>query len=279
MFLKEFVPVNCLLEPWIFTTNIKETSEFMPFYKGILEFDYGNYRFNSQFRHLVVQRGYKPVFNGVILDVQKSKYYTSTPEMILPLIAKLILKENVIIDRFIMTSNSPISNQLVNLQEFNSNKSPELAIMETVLLQNQNTLGMIINDRDLDKLNSTLVSEKNTGVQIDFVRHGFLVKEFQNLVNVDLIKLITLLEKSFQKPLKKDYLSRLTRNLDRIIIAGDYLGAIIITSEDGLYYLDKFSVDPDTQGMGVADILWKRTRKEYQDLFWRSRVDNPVNKW
>lgn len=38
-------------------------------------------------------------------------------------------------------------------------------------------------------------------------------------------------------------------------------------------------MDPETQGMGVADILWKRLVKEYPDLFWRSRIDNPVNKW
>jgi len=31
--------------------------------------------------------------------------------------------------------------------------------------------------------------------------------------------------------------------------------------------------------MGVADILWKRLKTENKDLFWRSRLDNPVNKW
>ena len=31
--------------------------------------------------------------------------------------------------------------------------------------------------------------------------------------------------------------------------------------------------------MGVADILWKKLKILYPDLFWRSRIDNPVNKW
>jgi len=242
LYLSEFYPVNLLLEPWIFTTNIKDTREFMPFYKGILEFDHGIYRFNTQFRRLVLNGEYKPVFNGVILNVEKQKYYTETPGIVLPIISKLLVKENVIMDRFITTSDSTnLSNDLINLQEWKG-RTRELEIMENVLLQNQNTLGMIINEKDLDKLNSTLVSEKNLGFKMDLVRHGFVLKEFQNLDFVDLDKLVKLLEKSFQKSLKKDYLKKLKRNLYRIIIAGDYLGAIIITREDGLVYLDKFSV-------------------------------------
>jgi hypothetical protein len=242
LYLKEFYPVNLLLEPWIFTTHIKDTTDFMPFYKGILEFDHGNYRFNTLFRNLVLKGGYKPVFNGVILNVQEQKYYTETPEIVLPLISQLLVKEDVTMDRFITTSDSTtLSNDLINLQEWKG-RTRELEIMENVLLQNQNTLGMIVNQKDLDKLNSTLVSEKNIGFKMDLVRHGFVLKEYQNLDFVDLDKLVTLLEKSFQKSLKKDYLKRLKRNLDSIIIAGDYLGAIIITREDGLLYLDKFSV-------------------------------------
>ncbi|KAJ3314916.1 Amino-acid acetyltransferase, mitochondrial, partial [Blyttiomyces sp. JEL0837] len=73
-----------------------------------------------------------------------------------------------------------------------------------------------------------------------------------------------------------------------VIVAGDYDGAAIVTWEpfgdanddkNGCYYLDKFAVAPKSQGIGVADILWKRLCLEFPDLMWRSRADNPVNKW
>jgi amino-acid N-acetyltransferase len=114
------------------------------------------------------------------------------------------------------------------------------------------------------------------------LRKGLSVKEFTNLGDLNQDRLWGLLEASFSKSLMTDsYDARLERSLDRIILTGDYQGAAIITREGPhhLPYLDKFSVAPSAQGMGVADILWTRIRNLYPDLFWRSRTDNPVNKW
>ena len=121
------------------------------------------------------------------------------------------------------------------------------------------------------------------------LRHGFRLRTYTSLAELDLPRLQALLEKSFKKRLKsQDYWSRLESTLDSIVIAGDYAGATIVTREsvvsqansDGfLLYLDKFAVAPTAQGMGVADILWRQLRASYKDIFWRSRSDNPVNKW
>ncbi len=43
--------------------------------------------------------------------------------------------------------------------------------------------------------------------------------------------------------------------------------------------MDKFAVSPDSQGIGVADILWKRMKHDYPNMLWRSRAENPVNNW
>ncbi|KAI8916889.1 hypothetical protein BC831DRAFT_485698 [Entophlyctis helioformis] len=118
-------------------------------------------------------------------------------------------------------------------------------------------------------------------------RNGLHVERHSSLATVDLARLQTLLEASFQKHLDaKAFFDRLDRVGSCILIAGDYDGAVIVTMERNvdtgamdLPYLDKFAVAPSSQGMGVADILWSRLKAECPDLSWRSRCSNPVNKW
>ncbi|KAG5951047.1 hypothetical protein E4U53_003871 [Claviceps sorghi] len=114
---------------------------------------------------------------------------------------------------------------------------------------------------------------------------------------IDLSRLVYLIEDSFNRKLDvQDYLQRLNDNLAGIIIAGEYEGAAILTWElpadlsketahrNNRYvpYLDKFAVLKSQQGSSsVADIVFNAM---VQDCFptgvcWRSRKDNPVNKW
>jgi amino-acid N-acetyltransferase len=118
-----------------------------------------------------------------------------------------------------------------------------------------------------------------------------------------------LLEQSFGRTLNEEaFYPRLERDLDFVIIAGDYVGAAIVTTEScpesspfpSLSYLDKFAVLPSHQGDGTVDFLWvalhdetyglglpfsinpnggKEGKGEGRDLVWRSRSNNPVNKW
>ena len=112
------------------------------------------------------------------------------------------------------------------------------------------------------------------------LRQGVSVQELNSLQGIDEMKLWKLLEASFSKKLLvKEFKERLSYKFDKIFIAGDYEGAIITTKEGNLPYLDKLAVAPTAQGMGIVDILWKRLKKVYPDLFWRSRADYPVNKW
>lgn len=115
------------------------------------------------------------------------------------------------------------------------------------------------------------------------------------------------------------FYDRLERDLDFCIIAGDYQGVAIVTNESSspsplgdvaslptpssrpIAYLDKFAVLPSLQGDGTVDFLWGALRDESfglglldalnpnvgglqglgegRDLVWRSRSNNPVNKW
>ncbi|KAI9799523.1 MAG: Amino-acid acetyltransferase, mitochondrial [Piccolia ochrophora] len=115
---------------------------------------------------------------------------------------------------------------------------------------------------------------------------------------VDLPRLINLIEDSFDRKLDVEhYLSRVNDRIAGIIVAGEYEGCALLTwetppgvAEDGgevyrrrrVPYLDKFAVLKRSQGAGgVADVLFTAmVRRCFPDgVCWRSRRNNPVNKW
>ncbi|KAI0828423.1 N-acetylglutamate synthase [Hypoxylon sp. FL0890] len=114
---------------------------------------------------------------------------------------------------------------------------------------------------------------------------------------IDLPRLVNLIEDSFGRKLDiNHYLKRINGNLAGIIIAGEYEGGALLTWEkppslDGseadvsnrlVPYLDKFAVLRKSQGAGgVADIIFNAMVRDcFPDgVCWRSRKDNPVNKW
>ena len=114
---------------------------------------------------------------------------------------------------------------------------------------------------------------------------------------IDFPRLLNLIEDSFNRPLDVNhYLDRIRNKVAGVIIAGEYEGGALLTwetppgvpedSEDSAQrlvpYLDKFAVLKRSQGAGgVADIVFSAmTRTCFPEgLCWRSRKDNPVNKW
>ncbi|KAH0557012.1 hypothetical protein GP486_005200 [Trichoglossum hirsutum] len=115
---------------------------------------------------------------------------------------------------------------------------------------------------------------------------------------IDLPRLVNLIEDSFNRKLDvQHYLSRVNSRLAGLIIAGEYEGGALFTWEtppncdaDGggasrrrpVPYLDKFAVLKSSQGAGgVADIMFNAmvARCFPKGVCWRSRRDNPVNKW
>jgi amino-acid N-acetyltransferase len=111
---------------------------------------------------------------------------------------------------------------------------------------------------------------------------------------VDLARLTHLIDDSFNRQLDVDaYLDRVNDRIAGVIIAGDYEGGAILTWEtppgcsdtdtDRLVpYLDKFAVLKKSQGAGgVADIVFNAMVRGCfpTGVCWRSRKDNPVNKW
>jgi amino-acid N-acetyltransferase len=123
---------------------------------------------------------------------------------------------------------------------------------------------------------------------------------------VDLPRLVHLIEDSFRRKLDvQAYLDRIRGRIAGLIVAGNYEGCAILTWETPpsaaahavrgaggpatatdparlVPYLDKFAVLQSSQGSSnVADILFQSmVRSCFPDgVCWRSRGNNPVNKW
>lgn len=114
---------------------------------------------------------------------------------------------------------------------------------------------------------------------------------------IDLPRLIHLINDSFGRKLDVEhYMNRVQESLAGIIIAGEYEGGAILTWERPLGmdeqtafgqgrlvpYLDKFAVLKKSQGAGgVADIVFNAMVRDCfpAGVCWRSRKNNPVNKW
>lgn len=115
---------------------------------------------------------------------------------------------------------------------------------------------------------------------------------------IDLPRLVHLIDDSFSRELDvKHYLERVNDRIAGVIIAGEYEGGALLTWETPpgvpddnseasrlhkVPYLDKFAVLKRSQGAGgVADIVFNAMVRGCfpNGVCWRSRRDNPVNKW
>ncbi|WFD32549.1 amino-acid N-acetyltransferase [Malassezia sp. CBS 17886] len=159
--------------------------------------------------------------------------------------------------------------------------------------------------------NGRLANRKDAQHTPTVIRTGLPVRVLQRVEQLDMDRLQALLEASFGRTLDRDaYCARLQTHLDFAIITGDYDGLAVVTREyapaddpafaEPIAYLDKFAVLPKLQGSGAVDFLWGALRDEVQglglldalndnggkggfgvarDLVWKSRADNPINRW
>lgn len=110
------------------------------------------------------------------------------------------------------------------------------------------------------------------------VRIGVHVHEYTGFEGVDQVRLRSLLEGCFGKPLAPSYFR--DRLAHKVYISDDYRAvAIVVDLGEKVPYLDKFAVTEAAQGEGLGASVWRRLRSDQPQLFWRARRDNPVNPW
>ena len=123
------------------------------------------------------------------------------------------------------------------------------------------------------ELAKELFTHKGSGT---LVRRGEKVLCFESWEGIDKDRMRGLIDSSFTpRRLVADYFER--TQPCRVYVSENYRTAMILTSEQGLPYLDKFAVLEDAQGEGLGRAVWQVMRAENPRLFWRSRHGNRIN--
>lgn len=124
------------------------------------------------------------------------------------------------------------------------------------------------------KVARELFTYKGSGT---LVRHGSPIRTQRGLGGLDRDKITALLERSFSKSLDAAYLDSVGDA--SVYVGGDYTAIAIIKRRDAGRYLDKLGISEQAQGLGLGATLWNRITRDHPNLYWRSRPNNPANKW
>lgn len=109
------------------------------------------------------------------------------------------------------------------------------------------------------------------------VRRGRPIRMMTGIDGLDHHRIVALLEQSFGRKLKPEYLD--TLNNAKVYIGGDYAAIAVLKHNNSGWYLDKLGLSDRAQGIGLGASLWNRINRDHPCLFWRSRATNVANKW
>ncbi|MBB4658418.1 acetylglutamate kinase [Parvularcula dongshanensis] len=107
---------------------------------------------------------------------------------------------------------------------------------------------------------------------------GTLIRQGERILTeegADARALTPLIERAFGRRLRPDYWQRLDAAYS--IRTENTRAAAIVTDLGPMHCLDKFAVDPDARGEGLAKAVWARLKARSPRLVWRSRARNPFN--
>jgi hypothetical protein len=108
------------------------------------------------------------------------------------------------------------------------------------------------------------------------IRKGSRIDSHRGFASLDQARLRTLIESAFGRLLKEGVLDR---EVERIFVDENYLGAAVLTQTPVGLYLNKFAVDRQAQGEGIGGDLWSVMTRDYPRFFWRARPTNPISSW
>jgi acetylglutamate synthase len=93
---------------------------------------------------------------------------------------------------------------------------------------------------------------------------------------IDIRRAKRLIERSFRKQLVPGYF---LIDVEKVFIKGDYDGIAVARRVCGSPYLDKLAVAPEAKGTGAGKALLDSVIASYPRLFWRAKMENPINPW
>jgi acetylglutamate kinase len=108
------------------------------------------------------------------------------------------------------------------------------------------------------------------------IRKGSRIESHRDGASLDRARLRALIESAFGRVLKDGVLER---EVERIFVEENYLGAALLSQTRVGTYLNKFAVDRQAQGEGIGGDLWSVMIRDYPTFHWRARPTNPISAW
>ena len=108
------------------------------------------------------------------------------------------------------------------------------------------------------------------------IKRGSAIQRHTSYATLDVPRLRQLLETSFGKELAPGFFELPPLS---VYVDASYRGAAIVHDAYPAPYLSKFAVQPDAQGEGIGRDIWEVLVRHHAELYWRSRIDNPIASW
>ena len=87
---------------------------------------------------------------------------------------------------------------------------------------------------------------------------------------------MSLLNEAFGRTLARQ---ETLKEVSDLYLEENYRGAALLEPHPAGLYLSKFAVGTQARGEGMAQELWAAVVARHPAIFWRSRLNNPINGW
>ncbi|CCF55602.1 hypothetical protein KAFR_0A01640 [Kazachstania africana CBS 2517] len=304
---RSHVFINLSQEFDFLSKNLRQQIENVEHVSNLIRSE-GKRESNSQFDYLYLEdlrlKLHEHSEDLKLMDVVLSGLDTSTTGLITTVKAASLpsdknnpLLYNLLTDRSLVSSSLPLFKRITNGEGYLKQEGPKEDGTEsshTIDPSDQEnkdnaTLVTTVLKKGIDInifAESKLTTHNSIGLPALFQNKSDTGKYLDEKDKLNLLKMTDILEKGFLRKLNLEhYLNRINGKIASIIIIGDYEGIAILTyegpSNDQFVYLDKFAVLPHLKGsLGISDIIFNLIFKRFPDeVIWRSRKDNVVNKW
>jgi GNAT superfamily N-acetyltransferase len=154
-----------------------------------------------------------------------------------------------------------------------SKRDTELLTSSDRLIQLAEPTPLLVSITSPLNLLKELFTVKGAGT---LIKRGSVVERHESYATVDVPRLKRLLEVSFGKELSPSFFDLPPL---AVYVDASYRGAAVVHDAYPAPYLSKFAVLPEAQGEGIGRDIWEVLVRHHAELFWRSRIDNPIASW
>jgi acetylglutamate kinase len=154
-----------------------------------------------------------------------------------------------------------------------SKRDAELLASSDRLLELAEPAPLLISITSPLNLLKELFTVKGAGT---LIKRGSAVERHVSYATLDVPRLKRLLETAFGKELSPSFFDLPPL---AVYVDASYRGAAIVHDAYPAPYLSKFAVLPEAQGEGIGRDIWEVLVRHHAELYWRSRIDNPIASW